>query len=136
MENCLWVILKNKMCENVLILGCKRSGTSIFGKLFNHLSTHTYYSEIDFDLYLNKDFSKPIASKIPRENRKYQNNTKIKQTVLVDENVALGTAVAPGASIRCPLLIVSHQFQQAAWLHFFHLILTPKLNAARSSFSA
>jgi len=44
-----------------------------FGELFNHLSTHTYYSEIDFDLYLNKDFSKTIASKIPRENRKYQN---------------------------------------------------------------
>jgi hypothetical protein len=61
------------MYEHVLILGCGRSGTSIFGELFNHLSTHTYYSEIDFDLYLNKDFSKPIASKIPRENRKYQN---------------------------------------------------------------
>ena len=44
-----------------------------FGELFNHLSTHTCYSEIDFDLYLNKDFSKTIASKIPRENRKYQN---------------------------------------------------------------
>jgi len=28
------------------------------------------YSEIDFDLYLNKDFSKPIAAKIPRENIK------------------------------------------------------------------
>jgi len=28
------------------------------------------YSEINFDLYLNKDFSKPIAAKIPRENIK------------------------------------------------------------------
>ncbi len=73
MENCLWVILKNKMCENVLILGCKRSDTSIFGELFNPLSTHIYYSKIDFDLHLNKDFSKPIAAKIPIENRKYQN---------------------------------------------------------------
>jgi len=67
------VILKNKIYENVLSLGCGRSGTSIFGELFNHLGTHTYCSEIDFDLYLNKDFSKPIAAKIPRENRKYQN---------------------------------------------------------------
>ena len=58
------------MYENVLILTCGRSGTSIFGKLFNHLSTHTYYSEINFDLYLNKDFSKPIAAKVPRENIK------------------------------------------------------------------
>ena len=61
------------MYENVLILGCGRSGTSIFGELVNHLSTHTYNSEINFDLYLNKDVSKPITTKIPRENRKYQN---------------------------------------------------------------
>ena len=58
------------MYKHVLILEFRRSGTSIFGELFNHFSTHTCYSEMDFDLYLNKDFSKPITSKIPRENIK------------------------------------------------------------------
>jgi hypothetical protein len=57
------VILKNKMYKHVLILEFRRSGTSIFGELFNHFSTHTCYSEMDFNLYLNKDFSKLIASK-------------------------------------------------------------------------
>ena len=61
------------MYKNVLILGCGRSGTSIFGELFDHLIPYTYFSEIDFELYLNKDFSQPTATKVPRENPKYQN---------------------------------------------------------------
>lgn len=59
------------MPKHVLILGCGRSGTSIFGELFEHLPNYSYYSEPDFEAFLNFDFSKPIAAKVPRENAKF-----------------------------------------------------------------
>ena len=51
------------MYKHVLILEFGRTGTPIFSEHFNHFNKNTCYSEMDFDLYLNKDFSKPIASK-------------------------------------------------------------------------
>jgi hypothetical protein len=51
---------------NVCILGCGRSGTSIFGELFEHLNDYTYYSEPLFRDLKNFDYSKPIAIKVPK----------------------------------------------------------------------
>ena len=59
------------MPKHVLILGCGRSGTSIFGELFEHLPNYTYHSEPDFEAFLNLDFSTPVAAKVPRESPKY-----------------------------------------------------------------
>jgi hypothetical protein len=53
--------------HHVVILGCGRSGTSIFGELFGHLEPHTYYSEPPFAELLEFDFTRPIAVKVPRE---------------------------------------------------------------------
>ena len=57
--------------HHVIILGCGRSGTSIFGELFEHLAPYTYYSEPDFDDLLQFDYSRPVAVKVPRENADY-----------------------------------------------------------------
>jgi hypothetical protein len=63
------------MMENplphIIILGCGRSGTSIFGELFEHLIPYTYYSEPSFDELLRLDFTKPVAVKVPKESRNY-----------------------------------------------------------------
>ncbi len=53
--------------RHAIILGCGRSGTSIFGELFEHLSPFAYYSEPAFDDLLHFDFSRPVAVKVPRE---------------------------------------------------------------------
>ncbi|MEM1136002.1 MAG: hypothetical protein AAGI07_09190, partial [Bacteroidota bacterium] len=53
--------------KNVLILGCGRSGTSIFGEFFKHLSSYNYYSEPDFSDMMYWDYSFPTAVKVPRE---------------------------------------------------------------------
>lgn len=50
-----------------MILGCGRSGTSIFGELFDGFDRYVYRSEPSFDLVLNADFSVPQAFKVPRE---------------------------------------------------------------------
>jgi len=55
--------------SHVLILGCGRSGTSIFGELFEELPTYQYYSEPDFDKIFTMDFSNPVAIKVPRESK-------------------------------------------------------------------
>ena len=57
--------------KNVLILGCGRSGTSIFGEFFKHLSAYNYYSEPYFDEMLQWDFKKPVAVKVPRESKQF-----------------------------------------------------------------
>ena len=54
-----------------MILGCGRSGTSIFGELFEYIPGYTYFSEPDFEEVLNCSYSDPIAIKIPRESSKY-----------------------------------------------------------------
>ena len=55
------------MPKHVLILGCGRSGTSIFGELFETLPEYKYLSEPAFDELLREDFGFPIAAKVPRE---------------------------------------------------------------------
>lgn len=55
------------MPKHVVILGCGRSGTSIFGELFESLPEYTYLSEPDFDDLLGFDFRSPLAVKVPRE---------------------------------------------------------------------
>lgn len=55
------------MPKHVVILGCGRSGTSIFGELFETLPEYTYLSEPDFDDLLGFDFQSPLAVKVPRE---------------------------------------------------------------------
>jgi len=51
----------------VLILGCGRSGTSIFGELFEHLPIYTYYSEPIFANLYDFEYHQSIAIKIPKE---------------------------------------------------------------------
>ncbi|MEM6803490.1 MAG: hypothetical protein AAF696_18935 [Bacteroidota bacterium] len=57
--------------KHVMILGCGRSGTSIFGELFEHLPAYTYLSEPDFDEILKLDLSRPHAFKVPRESKDF-----------------------------------------------------------------
>lgn len=59
------------MPGHVVILGCGRSGTSIFGELFDHLAGYTYHSEPLFATMLAFDFSTPIAVKVPKESAGY-----------------------------------------------------------------
>jgi hypothetical protein len=51
--------------HHVVILGCGRSGTSIFGELFEHLAPYTYYSEPSFAELMEFDFEAMIQS--PRQ---------------------------------------------------------------------
>lgn len=54
----------------VLVLGCGRSGTSIFGELFQNLATYQYRSEPDFaDILAN--FGQSRAAKVPTESDEY-----------------------------------------------------------------
>jgi hypothetical protein len=57
--------------HHVLILGCGRSGTSIFGELFQHLSSYTFYSEPPFALLTELDYATPQAFKVPKESPAY-----------------------------------------------------------------
>lgn len=52
--------------QHVCILGCGRSGTSIFGELFKALPTYTYLSEPDLGTLNKTDFHQPVAIKVPR----------------------------------------------------------------------
>ncbi len=51
--------------SHICILGCGRSGTSIFGEFFQHLPMYTYYSEPPFSNLKDFDYSNPIAFKVP-----------------------------------------------------------------------
>jgi hypothetical protein len=51
----------------VMVLGCGRSGTSIFGELFEGLAGYDYRSEPPFADVIAADFSRPQAFKVPRE---------------------------------------------------------------------
>jgi len=55
--------------SHVLILGCGRSGTSIFGELFEHLPGYTYYSEPDFAQVVDTCYASLAAVKVPRESK-------------------------------------------------------------------
>ena len=56
---------------NVLILGCGRSGTSIFGELFQHLSVYTYVSEPPFSDIMAAQSSGLLAVKVPHESEEF-----------------------------------------------------------------
>jgi hypothetical protein len=51
----------------VMILGCGRSGTSIFGELFEGLADYSYVSEPPFADVLATDFRRSWAFKVPHE---------------------------------------------------------------------
>lgn len=55
----------------VMVLGCGRSGTSIFGELFEGLASYRYYSEPPFAEVLSADFSVSLAFKVPRESEAF-----------------------------------------------------------------
>jgi len=59
------------MPSHVIILGCGRSGTSIFGELFEHIPGYKYYSEPSFDLVVDLSFARPVAIKVPKESDCY-----------------------------------------------------------------
>jgi hypothetical protein len=56
---------------HVMILGCGRSGTSIFGELFEGLADYRYLSEPAFEDLLATGFTQPTACKVPRESDAY-----------------------------------------------------------------
>lgn len=60
--------------SNVVILGCGRSGTSIFGELFKHLPTYRYLSEPAYQTLIDIDETSPIAIKVPRSDPSYPPN--------------------------------------------------------------
>ena len=64
--------MSSERLPHVMILGCGRSGTSIFGELFNHLSDYRYVSEPSFADFLQVDFSIPQAVKVPHESRGFE----------------------------------------------------------------
>lgn len=55
------------MVSNVIILGCGRSGTSIFGELFEHIPAFKYYSEPPLKEVFRFDYTRPHAIKVPRD---------------------------------------------------------------------
>ena len=55
------------MSKHICILGCGRSGTSIFGEFFDHLSNYTYYSEPLFSALEGINYSQPVAIKVPAQ---------------------------------------------------------------------
>lgn len=59
----------SKTISHVVILGCGRSGTSIFGEFFQHLSPYTYFSEPPYEDLKEYDYAQPIAIKVPRESK-------------------------------------------------------------------
>ncbi len=60
------------MPAHVLILGCGRSGTSIFGELFEHIDGYTYHSEPEFESIVQMSFEQPVAIKVPKESPRFQ----------------------------------------------------------------
>lgn len=62
---------QNNSPHHVLILGCGRSGTSIFGEFFQHLSPYQYYSEPAYADLKKFDFSSPTAIKVPTSSAEF-----------------------------------------------------------------
>ena len=50
------VVMREGFPSHVIILGCGRSGTSIFGELFEHIPGYMYYSEPPFDVVVDLCF--------------------------------------------------------------------------------
>ncbi len=60
------------MKKNVLILGCGRSGTSIFGEFFDHMSDYNYLSEPSYKSVKMLSFERPVAIKVPTESAEFK----------------------------------------------------------------
>lgn len=56
---------------HIIILGCGRSGTSIFGELFESFPIYQYYSEPSYERIAQFDFKSPIAIKVPKSHPDY-----------------------------------------------------------------
>jgi len=56
---------------HVMVLGCGRSGTSIFGELFEGLDQYAYRSEPPFREVMAADPSRPNAYKVPHESAEF-----------------------------------------------------------------
>ncbi len=63
------------MQKHVLILGCGRSGTSIFGELFEHLPGYSYFSEPPFEQLAKLNYKFPVAVKVPTESPGFSSST-------------------------------------------------------------
>lgn len=61
----------SNQAHHILILGCGRSGTSIFGEFFQQLSPYTYYSEPFYADLKHYDYSQPIAIKVPTKSNDF-----------------------------------------------------------------
>ena len=55
------------MSKNAIVLGCGRSGTSIFGELFEELPLYTYLSEPPVDSIFDMKEVSHLAVKVPRQ---------------------------------------------------------------------
>ncbi|MCP4381437.1 MAG: sulfotransferase, partial [Hyphomicrobiales bacterium] len=63
--------MTEKGAPPVMILGCGRSGTSIFGELFASLAGYQYKSEPAFSEVMGASYVTPCAFKVPRESEGY-----------------------------------------------------------------
>ena len=52
--------------SHAVVLGCGRSGTSIFGELFAGLPGYSYHSEPPFEDLTGYDYGAPVAIKVPK----------------------------------------------------------------------
>ncbi len=52
--------------SHAIVLGCGRSGTSIFGELFAGLPGYSYHSEPPFEDLAGYDYGAPVAIKVPK----------------------------------------------------------------------
>lgn len=62
------------MVAHSIVLGCGRSGTSIFGELFDHLPFYQYYSEPSYELLKSFDYKQPVAIKVPKESASFNSS--------------------------------------------------------------
>ncbi|MEM6697098.1 MAG: hypothetical protein AAF599_01790 [Bacteroidota bacterium] len=60
---------------HVILLGCGRSGTSIFGELFDHFPDYQYYSEPSYEIIKDLDFTIPTAIKVPKSHPEFSPTT-------------------------------------------------------------
>lgn len=66
-------MLELSRCPPILILGCGRSGTSIFGELFQYIAPYIYRTEPSFSDML-KWFTSGVAVKVPTESEGFQSD--------------------------------------------------------------
>ena len=72
---------------HVLILGCGRSGTSIFGEFFKDIPEYEYFSEPHFDDLVESQFQRPLAIKVPRESENHPPDEGLSISVTATKNL-------------------------------------------------